>query len=310
MRVLIAEDKRISRQIIANALRDWGYDVVVCSDGEEAWNVLQQSDAPQLAILDWLMPGLDGLTLCEKLRARQGVPYVYTILLTIRADAEDVITGLEAGADDYIAKPVARHELQLRVRAGARIIQLQKDLLDAQSALRHEATHDSLTGLWNRAAGLDALERELARCGRDQSTLAVLLADIDHFKGVNDAHGHQVGDAILREVAQTLAHSVRPYDVVARYGGEEFLCILPQSSEEAARTVAERLRTRCETRPMVAASATVRVTVTIGIGCGGEGCTAGDLVRMADEGLYRAKAEGRNRVALGSRQPAAPAPTS
>ncbi len=310
MRVLIAEDRRFSRQIIASALEDWGYDVVACSDGTEAWSILRQSDSPQLAILDWLMPGIDGPTLCEKLRERQGAPYVYTILLTVRANAADVIAGLEAGADDYIAKPVARHELRLRVRTGARIIQLQKDLLATQDALRHQATHDSLTGLWNRAAGLDALERELARCGRDQSTLAVLLADIDHFKGVNDAHGHQVGDAVLREVAQTLAHSVRPYDVVARYGGEEFLCILPQSSAETAMTVAERLRARCESRPMVAAGADVRVTVTIGIGSGGEGCTAGGLIQMADDGLYRAKAGGRNRVALGSRQPASPAPTS
>jgi len=310
MRVLIAEDRRFSRQIIANALEDWGYEVVTCSDGTQAWTVLQQSDAPQLAILDWLMPGIDGPTLCEKLRARQGAPYVYTILLTIRANAEDVIAGLEAGADDYIAKPVARHELRLRVRTGARIIQLQQDLLATQDALRHQAAHDSLTGLWNHAAGLSALERELARCGRDHSTLAVLLADIDHFKSVNDSHGHQVGDAVIHEVAQTLANSVRPYDVVARYGGEEFLCILPQSSVETAGTVAERLRARCDIRPIVVAGADVRVTVTIGIGCGGEDCTAGDLIRMADEGLYRAKAGGRNRVAAGSHQPAAPAPTS
>jgi two-component system, cell cycle response regulator len=225
MRVLIAEDDAVSRRIVEITLRNWKYDVTAVSDGNQALEVLRSEGAPRLALLDWMMPGKDGPQVCRELRATPTPLYSYIILLTTRSGKEDIAAGLEAGADDYVIKPFEAIELRARLLAGTRIIELQDQLIEAQEKLRHQATHDGLTGVWNRAAILDRLEIEIQRSRRQKTPLTIIMADIDRFKNVNDSYGHQVGDVVLRNVAQSMSVAVRVYDAVGRYGGEEFLIV-------------------------------------------------------------------------------------
>jgi len=220
-RILIADDSVVSRHLLDATLRKWGYDVVVACDGTEALSYLQRPDAPKLAILDWVMPGLTGPEVCSKVREQaNGSEYTYILLLTSKSLKEDLIEGMEAGADDYITKPFDQHELKVRLRAGTRIIDLENELVRAREALREQATKDSLTLLWNRSSILDILDRELIRGQREQRPVAVLLADLDRFKSVNDTYGHFAGDAVLREFTRRITGSMRAYDAMGRYGGE------------------------------------------------------------------------------------------
>ena len=197
MKILVAEDDAVTRRLLKVQLTRWGYDVTLCSDGLEAEESLQSDDGPQLAILDWMMPGISGLDLCRKTRKRTSELYVYTILLTARDGREDILEGLEAGADDYLTKPFDPNELKVRVRAGARIVELQRDLVRALKVSDFRATHDALTSLWNREAILSSLQKELSRSEREGVPIAVIIADVDHFKFVNDQYGHLAGDAVL-----------------------------------------------------------------------------------------------------------------
>jgi diguanylate cyclase (GGDEF)-like protein len=298
MLVLIADDEAVSRRLLARMLSDSGYDVLAASDGGEAWRILERPDTPRLAILDWMMPGMTGPQLCRKLRELNREPYTYVLLLTARTEKEDVVEGMDAGADDYVTKPFEAKELQVRLRAGRRILDLQADLMKAREALREQATHDPLTGLWNRYALLDALGREHSRAGREGTPLAVIMADLDHFKHVNDTYGHLAGDAILREAAGRMQAAVRSYDLVGRYGGEEFLIVLPATSGPNAMQLAERLRATLAHEPVGHGSSRISVTASFGVTATGQ-APSGDpqtLIRLADEALYRAKEQGRNRV--------------
>ncbi len=299
MLVLIADDEAVSRRMLSRMLANCGYEVVAVSDGDQAWSILEQPDAPRLAILDWMMPGMTGPALCRKLRELKREPYTYVLLLTARADKQDVVEGLEAGADDYVTKPFESRELQVRLRAGRRILDLQADLMRAREALRDQATHDPLTGLWNRYALFDTLKREHSRAGREGTPLAVIMVDLDHFKRVNDAYGHLAGDAVLREAARRMQAGVRTYDHVGRYGGEEFVIVLPGASGANAAQLAERLRLDLVHEP-IAVDGLHRVQVTASFGISATGQAAGDgpetLIRLADAALYRAKENGRNRV--------------
>jgi diguanylate cyclase (GGDEF)-like protein len=268
-------------------------------DGDEAWHILEQPDAPRLAILDWMMPGMTGPELCRKLRGLNREPYTYVLLLTARTDTQDVVEGMEAGADDYVTKPFEVKELEVRLRAGRRILDLQADLVNAREALREQATRDPLTGLWNRYALFDTLKREQSRAGREGVPLAVIMVDLDHFKQVNDTHGHLAGDAILREAARRMQSVVRTYDHVGRYGGEEFVIVLPGTTGPNAAQLAERLRLAIAREPMASDGVSrVSVTASFGVTATGRGAGAGPeaLIRLADEALYRAKEKGRNRV--------------
>ena len=299
MRVLIAEDDPITRRLLAVHLTKWGHEVIICSDGTEAWDVLTREDAPKLAILDWMMPGMDGVTICRKIRHLEKQVYVYIILLTARTEKEDLIEGLEAGADDYIAKPFDAHELKVRVRAGSRIIRLQEDLMNALKASEYQASHDALTSLLNRKAIMEVLEKELARADRDKTPLALIMADLDHFKLVNDSYGHLAGDVVLKETSQRLIDSVRPYDAVGRYGGEEFLIVCPNCDEESSQAIAERLRCVVSEAPLITAEGTFRVTMSFGVAAVRGGSHSADsITRAADQALYKAKESGRNRVEL------------
>jgi len=309
VRILIAEDDPISLVLLQALLNQWGYEVIVTHDGNEAWQVLQADMAPRLAILDWEMPGMDGPALCHQVRERQGSPYTYIILLTARTKREDLIAGMEAGADDYVTKPFDAHELRVRLRAGRRILDLQNALLEAQEILRLQATQDPLTSLWNRGMIMELLGRELARAKRERSPLSVLMLDLDLFKIVNDTYGHLAGDLVLREAAQRMRGSVRAYDAVGRYGGEEFLIVSPGCPAVGAVNLAERIRKAIGEKPMNTSEALISITISVGVATAeyvdkratpnknlGEYTEAENLVRAADDALYRAKRWGRNRV--------------
>jgi len=308
MQVLIADDENVSRRMLANMLEKWDYEVVSASDGAEAWRLLQQDDAPQLAILDWMMPGLTGPEVCAEVRRRGQEPYTYILLLTARADMQDLVEGMEAGADDYITKPFDAPELKVRLRAGRRILELQTQLLAAREALRVQATRDPLTCLWNRYSILDILNRELNRAIREGNGLGVVMADLDHFKKVNDTYGHLAGDAVLREAARRMQASVRNYDAVGRYGGEEFLIVLPGSYESSALLLAERLRETVCAQNISFPEGSLPVTISLGVTGwrrGGQP-TPEALIGAADEALYRAKKLGRNRAEWNGLVPARP----
>ena len=297
MRVLAAEDNPVFQSMLRTMLTRWGYQAVIARDGVEAWNVLQRPDAPRLAVLDWMMPGMDGVEICRRIRAVNREPYVYILLLTARTESQDLIEGMDAGADDYLTKPFNAHELRVRIRAGRRILDLQEELLQAREALREQATHDGLTGLLNRTSIMGKLDDELSRSARDGSSVSVLMVDLDRFKSVNDTRGHLIGDAVLREAASRLRSASRRYDSVGRYGGEEFLIVLPGSEAPAARIQAERLRETIAGIPFRADSQPLAMTCSIGLACSSH-CAPEILIREADEALYQAKARGRNRVVV------------
>ena len=297
MKILIAEDDAISRRLLETILAKWGYEVVVAVDGEQAWSRLEAEDAPRLAILDWMMPGMDGIEVCRRVRERSGAPYVYILLLTARSQREDLLQGMEAGADDYITKPFDANELKVRLRAGRRILELQAQLMSAQEALRDQAARDPLTGIWNRNTLFDILRRELARAERESTPLALVMADLDHFKDLNDNYGHLAGDSVLREVTRRMSGSIRPYDAVGRYGGEEFLVVLPGCDTRAGMSHAERLRHALGDEPFDTSEGRLNVTCSLGVVSTESGVLDPDtLVRAADSALYRAKHNGRNRV--------------
>lgn len=303
MKVLVADDSALARRLLTQMISGWGYEVVACADGEEAWGALHKKGAPVLAILDWMMPHLSGVELCRRIRSEAREPYVYVILLTANERQEAVVEGLAAGADDYVRKPFDEAELEVRLRAGKRITDLQGELVAARETMRSQATHDSLTGLWNRGAILDLLRRELARGQREHSALAVLMVDLDHFKKVNDTFGHQVGDAVIRESGQRILTAIRAYDAAGRYGGEEFLVVIPGCDGPTALARAEQLREAICGRPievearLISQTASLGVAVRLGPTRPEELVKAGELlIKAADDALYSAKARGRNRV--------------
>lgn len=306
MVVLVAEDDDVTRRVIEVKLNQWSYDSVLCKNGDEAWEVLQRPDAPQLAILDWMMPGLDGAEICRRLRRRTAgnlrlrstTPYTYVIMVTGQVKQSDVIAGLEAGADDYVTKPFNPQELEVRLRAGKRIIELQSALFATQQILSLSASTDSLTDALNHGAIMDVLRHELDRSRREQSSLSVIMGDLDKFKQINDTYQHQGGDAVLKEAVKRMKATVRPYDAVGRYGGEEFLVVLPGCGAEDARVAAERIREAIGSKPVTSSSGPIPVTISLGYAVrrGRQSATAEALVHAADTALYHAKHMGRNRV--------------
>jgi diguanylate cyclase (GGDEF)-like protein len=297
--VLLADDDPISRHLLETWLQEWNYTVTAVDNGLDAWNVLQQENSPSLAILDWMMPAIDGLEICRRLRRYETGPYHYVLLVTARGDKRDVVAGLDAGADDYITKPFHVEELRARIRAGQRILQLHAALMRAHGALQFEAAHDPLTGLWNRGAILDLLRRELLRNMRLSEPIGVMMGDLDQFKRVNDSYGHLVGDSVLKQAAGRLAGAVRNYDLVGRYGGEEFLMVVPGCTMASLNSGAERLRECIAERPILTEAGSIPVTISIGLVSTVDmppACDYEALLRAADSALYKAKANGRNRI--------------
>ncbi len=297
-RILIAEDDPVSRRLLEAFLVKWGYQVVAAEDGLEALKILENADAPSLAVLDWMMPGLEGPQVCQRVRARPDQPYTYILLLTARSQRDDLLRGLESGADDYLTKPFDAQELRARVHVGQRVLDLQNSLIAAREELRFRATYDMLTGLANRGVVLDAIAREHARHLREKSSFGIILMDLDHFKNVNDTHGHLAGDAVLKEASRRMTSCVRPYDTVGRYGGEEFLVVAPTCDLAGAAAIAERIRKAVGSAPIETDDGPVSVTVSCGIAVSKSAnpLDPKQLLQSADSALYQAKEHGRNRT--------------
>ena len=262
--------------------------------------MLQRPNTADLLILDWIMPGVDGIELCRRIRAIQQDRYRYILLVSGKDDKQDVVSGLEAGADDYLTKPFDIRELRARVRAGTRILTLQHELIQAREALRFQATHDDLTGLWSRGTTLHLLKGELERGLRSHTPTGILMIDVDHFKRVNDTHGHLNGDMVLIEAARRIDRSVRIYDFVGRYGGEEFLVVLSNCTMEDLQKIAERARRAFVDAPITMNAGEVSVTVSVGGVMALSEVRELELLSAADSALYEAKRTGRDRVVIGT----------
>ncbi|HEX9110127.1 MAG TPA: diguanylate cyclase [Terriglobales bacterium] len=299
MQILVVEDSAVYRKLISDHLQAWGFSVTIAEDGAQASAVLDRPDSPKLVLLDWVLPDIEGIELCQQIReAGSSRPYIYVILLTSKDGRQNMLHAMEAGADDYLVKPFDESELKARLMVGKRILDLQDELVQAREAMRHAATHDSLTELLNRGEILAMLQRELERARRERKPVSVILADIDHFKQVNDTLGHLFGDQALQETARRLRSSLRVYDGIGRYGGEEFLLVLPGCDLENAMIRGNELREIVAGTPVAALDAEKEITVSMGVAvseCGGKDEMEA-LLSSADAGLYVAKGNGRNRV--------------
>ena len=298
MRILIADDDAVSRRVLESTLARLEYEVLACADGREALRILLAADSPRLAILDWMMPGIDGLEVCRRVRTLAG-HYVYIVIVTSRDRREDVLAAYDAEADDFLAKPFDVVELRARLRSGERVLAVQERLLAIQDALRVEATRDPLTGLWNRRMILEQLHKEFDRATRDGLVLAVTVADLDHFKEINDRYGHISGDAVLRAATDRLQSALRSYDYIGRFGGEEFLIIMPGCEPGLAMSIAERARRTLSASPLEVEGKRLSLSISLGVACLSPN-TADPvaLIHAADQALYRAKAAGRNRIEI------------
>ena len=300
MKILIADDDAMSRRLLEKTLEREGYEVSAVENGRLALQQLSLPDGPRLALLDWMMPELDGPSVCLEVRKEQGRPYVHIVLVTSKGSKQDVVAGLEAGADDYLTKPWDPAELAARLRVGQRILQLEDRLVEARETMRYKATHDPLTSLLNRGIIVDLLSRELIRTRREKGCTVVMLGDLDHFKSVNDTYGHVVGDEVLREVARRLLASVRSYDFVGRYGGEEFLIVLNNCDSAQAVTRAEEVRSGIASHPVQTTSGPLPITMSWGILASRDWDLQAveEILVEVDQALYQAKSEGRNCVRL------------
>jgi diguanylate cyclase (GGDEF)-like protein len=297
MIILLAEDSAFYRRMIAKHLHEWGFDFVDARDGKEAWKVLVQQDGPKLALLDWVLPEIEGIEICRRLRSRpEGAPYTYTVLLTAKSQKQEMLEAMDAGADDFLAKPFDPAELKARLLAGKRIVELQQKLVSTNDALHFAASHDFLTRVWNRGEILAFLRREMVRSRRSATPLGVVLVDVDNFKQINDKLGHQAGDRVLVELARRFAGNLREYDGVGRYGGEEFLLIVPGCDLATTIRRANEIRVLISGEPVVSDSNTTPVTVSMGVASAEPSETVESLLHRTDTALYLAKRNGRNRV--------------
>jgi two-component system, cell cycle response regulator len=299
VKILIADDDPVSRRLMERMLQRGGYEVITVQNGREAAHELSRLGGPRLALIDWMMPELDGPSLCRELRSRQNDPYVYILLLTSKQSGGDLVEGLEAGADDYLRKPCNAAELKARLHTGRRILQLEDKLVEAREEMRFKATHDALTTLWDRGAILALLRSELSRSIREHLPVSLLLCDVDHFKRINDVHGHQAGDDVLQEVSTRLLDAVRSHDAVGRYGGEEFLIVLGGCSSEHLKQRAEQVRTAINGSPVFTKHGSISVSLSVGaitVESWDESIPIELLLKPADEALYQAKASGRDQV--------------
>jgi diguanylate cyclase (GGDEF)-like protein len=304
--VIIAEDEPSVRALLGRQLEDAGYSVVSCADGEEALEAVRRQGSG-IILADWMMPKMDGIQLCRAVRelcASEELGVVYYILVTAKSKQEQMVAGLDAGADDYLTKPYHAKELLARLRAGERIFELQRQLMRRQEELRAAnrelecmAHTDPLTGLANRRRLFERLEEAWSLARRHKRPLTCVMFDLDDFKQVNDAHGHNAGDDVLREIGGLLAKQSRRHDIIGRFGGEEFLLICPETSIDGATVAAERIRQRVAGQPIAVAGSTVQVTLSAGVAAARPEHKSSDAwIAEADAMLYRAKDGGRNQV--------------
>jgi len=296
MRILIADDDPLSLRLLERTLERAGYEVTAVKNGRHAAEEMCQPEGPRLALLDWVMPELDGPAVCREIRKQRSERHVHIILITSKDSKQDIVCGLESGADDYLVKPFDPEELKARLRSGIRILELEDNLVEAREQMHYKATHDSLTSLLNRGIIVELLARELTRARREKGSTVVILGDVDHFKSVNDTYGHQVGDEVLQEVSRRLLGSVRSYDFVGRYGGEEFLVVLNNCSAANAMGRAEQIRNAVFKAPIMTAKGPLPITLSLGVfaSLGEEAKAVDEMLGEADRALYEAKGAGRN----------------
>lgn len=304
LRLLLVEDEPTQLLLMQRLLRRAGYAVETAGNGEEAFEKVSTGRI-QMMVTDWDMPGMDGVTLCQRVREAQAqLPgYLYVLLLTGHGSTESLVTGLEAGADDYIRKPPNEAELLARLKAGQRVVRLEQSLREANEKIQILSITDPLVGTFNRRYLNDQLIHEVERARRYGRPLAAVMADLDFFKKINDEHGHQVGDDVLRGFVDLAKVSIRQSsDWVARYGGEEFVVVLPETDLHGAARTAEKIRSCCATTPFTTAAGGIVVTASFGVASLEDGgsipAAAEALLRQADGALYRSKHEGRNRVTV------------
>jgi|HubBroStandDraft_6_1064221.scaffolds.fasta_scaffold37445_3 diguanylate cyclase (GGDEF)-like protein len=298
-KVLIADDSRVYRKLVEHSLADEGYALLFAETGREAMALFSEHQ-PSIVITDWMMPDLSGIELCEHIRKQSRQPYTYLIILTGNTEKDNLVAGLAAGADDYLTKPFHRGELLARVGVGRRIIELHRELEAKNLLLEELALTDPLTGLPNRRAIDDWANRQLSGAQRYGFSFLVVLADLDHFKAVNDTYGHEAGDSVLRKFSEILKANSRRSDMCGRIGGEEFLLILTHTTQENAKGVIERIRRQLETTKFDFGGGSLTVTASFGL-AGFEGAQPADfnrLVIQADAALYSAKRTGRNRMEI------------
>lgn len=301
IRILIAEDDLTARTILAGILKKWGYLPIAVKDGQAAWDILQQPDSPRLAILDWIMPLLDGLEVIRLARAHYIEQPPYIILLTSKDEKGDILFGLESGANDYIKKPFDHEELLARIRVGLRTIELQTSLYETQQTLIHLATHDPLTSLLNRRAILEQLAKEIARAEREESAnsaskLSVGFFDVDNFKQINDRFGHQAGDEVLKGLVATLTSQLRKYDSFGRLGGDEFLVVAPDMDEAGRIALFERLRAAVTTAVFNTCAGEISISMSMGVATASPESSPDQVLNAADTAMYAAKRKGGNCV--------------
>jgi diguanylate cyclase (GGDEF)-like protein len=299
LRLLLAEDEPMQQEVLAQVLTEAGYAVTTVDNGRDALTEVMKGDY-SLVVTDRGMPGLDGLDLCRAIRTAHLPSYVYVLMLTGFDSARDAVAGLKAGADDYVSKTAREEELIARLAAARRIVMLERSLRAANERIRMLTMRDTLVGTFNRRYFDDQLPAATAHAERHRRPLSLVFVDIDHFKLVNDTHGHRVGDEVLTEVGRRLLESLRADDWIARYGGEEFAVVLPETDTEAAMRVAERLRAAIADQMVTTDAGGLAVTASFGIASSVPSAfmTPAALVGAADVALYRSKANGRNRTTL------------
>lgn len=299
--ILIVEDDPVSRSLLELYLDQEGYTYVSAQNGREALELFD-TQRFSIVITDWLMPEIDGTELCRAIRSQARDYYTCIILLTSKRSPDELIEGLEAGADDYVVKPVNPGELRVRLKGCRRILDLENSLLESLAEIRQLSIHDHLTGAFNRSYLDQQLAHEIQRAYRYSHQLSLIICDLDHFKKINDTYGHQTGDEVLKMCVQNISHSIRHnIDWVARYGGEEFIIALPETDVMGCAVVAERMRERIATVPCISSGKSISMTASFGTATlfpnlNSDRKSPEELIRHADACLYRAKQTGRNRV--------------
>jgi two-component system, cell cycle response regulator len=297
MRILIAEDDLTSRKVLESTLLKWGHEVTPTSNGSEAWTILQQESAPSLAILDWMMPELDGLEVCRRVRLKKSPTPPYIILLTSMSEKQNVVAGLESGADDYLTKPFNREELYARLQVGERIIELQgslaarvRQLESAEAELRELSLTDELTGLFNRRGFLMHAEQHLKTARRTGQNSLLIYADMDGLKRINDTLGHAEGSRAIAEMAEVLRRTFRDSDIISRLGGDEFTVLGVSSSPGDADRVTARLQEVLRERNG-RRDREYELSLSFGIVCidPRKNITTDELIAAADQSMYEQK---------------------
>jgi two-component system cell cycle response regulator len=300
MKVIIADDDPTTLLVLSGIVKKMGFDVVAVPDGAAALDAYQQETTPCLMIVDWEMPELNGIQLCQQVKDASALNPPYIILLTGRQDPTDIAEGLEKGADDYICKPFNTPELMARIKVAKRTLDIHRQLHETQRALKYQATHDELTGLMNRRAAFEALTKEAARAERMHHMLHIAICDLDNFKDVNDTFGHFFGDQVLQRTAAIMQRIFRPYDLICRFGGEEFLIAISHEKNQEGVGLFQRLLTELSEHPFaVSDHQQMHITMSIGLCSGSGDCLSekvSDMLLEADRCLYQAKVAGKNRV--------------